>query len=96
MLTFFYLLDGTASLACFLCSCALFDSDSATLDEAEEAMLALYCERARLKDGQTVLDLGCGWGSLSLYIAEKYPNCKITSVSNSATQRKLIEDACRY
>ncbi|MCO5594003.1 hypothetical protein L7F22_048022 [Adiantum nelumboides] len=76
-------------------SCALFNPKSNTLDEAEETMLALYCERACLKDGQTVLDLGCGWGSLSLYIAKNFPNCKITSVSNSTTQKKLIEDECR-
>ncbi|MCO5614834.1 hypothetical protein L7F22_069118 [Adiantum nelumboides] len=76
-------------------SCALFNPKSNTLDEAEETMLALYCERACLKDGQTVLDLGFGWGSLSLYIAKNFPNCKITSVSNSTTQKKLIEDECR-
>ncbi|KAH7439542.1 hypothetical protein KP509_04G066200 [Ceratopteris richardii] len=76
-------------------SSALFNSECYTLDEAEEAMLAIYCERACLRDGQTVLDLGCGWGSLSLYIAKNFPNCKITSVSNSARQKKLIEDECR-
>ncbi|KAI5071686.1 hypothetical protein GOP47_0013937 [Adiantum capillus-veneris] len=76
-------------------SCALFNSKLTTLDEAEETMLALYCERACLRDGQTVLDLGCGWGSLSLYIAKNFPNCNITSVSNSTTQKKLIEDECR-
>ncbi|KAG4918440.1 hypothetical protein JHK84_055754 [Glycine max] len=47
-----------------------------TLDDAEEAMLKLYCERSNLKDGHTVLDLGCGWGSLALYIAKKYANCR--------------------
>jgi len=41
-----------------------------TLDEAEERMFALYCDRAQLRDGLTILDLGCGWGSLSLYLAE--------------------------
>ncbi|KAH7439541.1 hypothetical protein KP509_04G066100 [Ceratopteris richardii] len=74
---------------------ALFNSESDTLDEVEEAMLATYCKRACLRDGQTVLDLGCGWGSLSLYIAKNFPNCKVTSVSSSAKQKKLIEDECR-
>ena len=62
-----------------------------TLDEAEVAMLALCCERAELADGQTVLELGCGWGSWSLYMAEKYPNSKITAVSNSRTQKEYID-----
>ncbi len=62
-----------------------------TLDEAEEAMLALTCERAGIEDGMDVLDLGCGWGSLSLYIAEHFPNCRVVSVSNSAPQRRFIE-----
>ncbi len=61
-----------------------------TLDEAEEAMLALSCERAELIDGQQILELGCGWGSLTLWMAENYPNAKITAVSNSAPQREYI------
>ena len=66
----------------------------ATLDEAEEAMLRLTCERAQLADGMDVLDLGCGWGSLTLWIAEHYPDSRVTSVSNSASQREFIEAAC--
>lgn len=62
-----------------------------TLDEAEAAMLALTCRRADLADGQDVLELGCGWGSLSLWMAERYPSSRITSVSNSAPQRRFIE-----
>ncbi|QYK48602.1 MAG: class I SAM-dependent methyltransferase [Phycisphaeraceae bacterium] len=62
-----------------------------TLAEAEEAMLALTCERAEIRDGMEVLDLGCGWGSLSGYIKEKFPNCRVSSVSNSALQRAFIE-----
>jgi cyclopropane-fatty-acyl-phospholipid synthase len=62
-----------------------------TLDQAEEAMLALTCERAGLADGQDVLELGCGWGSLTLWMAEKYPASRITAVSNSAPQRRFIE-----
>lgn len=61
------------------------------LDEAEEAMLQLICDRDQIADGQEILDLGCGWGSLSLYLAEKYPNSKITGLSNSRTQKKFID-----
>ncbi|MSR40028.1 MAG: class I SAM-dependent methyltransferase [Planctomycetes bacterium] len=56
------------------------------LDEADALMLALYCERAGLKDGMRVLDLGCGWGSLSLWIAQHYPRCQVLGVSNSRSQ----------
>jgi cyclopropane-fatty-acyl-phospholipid synthase len=63
-----------------------------TLGEAEEAMLALTCERAGIEDGQTILDLGCGWGSFTLYAAERYPASQITAVSNSALQRRWIEE----
>jgi cyclopropane-fatty-acyl-phospholipid synthase len=62
-----------------------------SLDEAEEAMLALTCERARLENGQQILELGCGWGSLSLYMARRYPDSRITAVSNSTTQRAYLE-----
>ena len=70
--------------------CLLPGPDS-TLDEAEEAMLELSCERAGIEDGQDVLDLGCGWGAISLWIAERYPGCRVTGVSNSAPQRLWIE-----
>jgi cyclopropane-fatty-acyl-phospholipid synthase len=60
------------------------------LDTAEEAMLALYGERAELADGQRILELGCGWGSLTLWMAQRYPNARITGVSNSRTQREHI------
>jgi cyclopropane-fatty-acyl-phospholipid synthase len=62
-----------------------------TLDEAEERMLALTCERAELTNGQRILELGCGWGSLSLWMAEKYPESQITGVSNSRTQKEHID-----
>jgi cyclopropane-fatty-acyl-phospholipid synthase len=62
---------------------------------AEDAMLALTCERARLTDGQHVLELGCGWGSLTLWMAEHYPASRITAVSNSAGQREYIEQQAR-
>lgn len=61
-----------------------------SLDESEEAMLDLYVKRARLENGQDILDLGCGWGSLSLYLAERFPASRVLGVSNSATQRVFI------
>jgi len=61
-----------------------------TFAESETAMLDLYLERARLFDGQDILELGCGWGSLTLYMAEKMPNSRIVGVSNSAPQRAFI------
>ena len=60
------------------------------LEQAEETMLARTCERARIEDGMRILDLGCGWGSLSLWLAEHYPNAEILAVSNSKTQREHI------
>lgn len=61
------------------------------LDAAEEAMLALTCQRAQLAPGQRILELGCGWGSLSLYMAEHFPECQIIAVSNSRTQKAHID-----
>lgn len=66
-----------------------------TLDQAEEAMLELYGERAELADGQSILELGCGWGSLTLWMAQRYPDARITAVSNSSSQREHIEGQCR-
>lgn len=76
-------------------SCGYWPGVSSNLAESEEAMLDLTCRRAELEDGMNVLDLGCGWGSLSLWIAEKYPQCRITAVSNSNSQRETIESRCR-
>jgi cyclopropane-fatty-acyl-phospholipid synthase len=72
-------------------SSCYYDSPSDTLGKAEERMLALTCERARLGDGQRILELGCGWGSLSLWMAERYPNAQITAVSNSRSQKAYID-----
>lgn len=72
-------------------SSGYWPSGVTSLDEAEVAMLRLTCERARLRDGQRVLELGCGWGSLSLFMAERYPHSTILGVSNSRTQRAFIE-----
>lgn len=71
-------------------SCAWFESATDSLAVAEEKMLALTCARAELADGQYILELGCGWGSLTLWMAEKYPNSKILGVSNSKSQREFI------
>jgi cyclopropane-fatty-acyl-phospholipid synthase len=71
-------------------SSCLYESEHDSLAVAEERMLALTCERARLADGQRVLELGCGWGSLTLWMAEEYPNSHITGVSHSRTQREHI------
>jgi cyclopropane-fatty-acyl-phospholipid synthase len=72
-------------------SSAYWPDGVTTLAQAEEAMLRLTCERADLRDGQDVLELGCGWGSLTLWMAARYPNSRITAISNSATQRDRIE-----
>lgn len=71
-------------------SACYYPEGNESLDEAEEKMLALYGERAELKDGQRILELGCGWGSLTLWMAERFPNARITGVSNSRTQREHI------
>jgi cyclopropane-fatty-acyl-phospholipid synthase len=76
-------------------SCAYYPPGVTTLDAAEEAMLALYGERAELGDGQEILELGCGWGSLTLWMAERYPRARIAAVSNSGAQREYIQAQCR-
>ncbi|HEX3689435.1 MAG TPA: cyclopropane-fatty-acyl-phospholipid synthase family protein [Solirubrobacteraceae bacterium] len=72
----------------------LWDGSAGSLAEAEDAMLALTCERAQVRDGMRILDLGCGWGSLSLWLAEHYPAASVVGVSNSAGQREWIEAQC--
>ena len=72
-------------------SCSLFEQKDMSLDQAEAAMLELYCQRAELEDGMSILELGCGWGSLTLFLAEKYPHSQITAISNSHSQRAFIE-----
>ena len=76
-------------------SSCYWDRDTRTLDEAEAAALAMTCERAGLEDGQRILELGCGWGSLSLWMAAAYPRAQITAVSNSRSQRRYIETTAR-
>ena len=75
-------------------ACYYRDGDE-TLDQAETAMLELYGQRAELADDQDILELGCGWGSLTLWMAQRYPAARITAVSNSAPQRAYIEAQCR-
>jgi cyclopropane-fatty-acyl-phospholipid synthase len=76
-------------------SSGLWREGVTTLGEAEEAMLALSTERAQIVDGQRILDLGCGWGSLSFFLAQRFPNCRILGVSNSHGQRRFIESKAR-
>lgn len=72
-------------------SCCLYPKGDETLAEAELLALRETAEHAALSDGQRILELGCGWGSLTLFMAEHYPNAKITAVSNSGSQRLHIE-----
>jgi cyclopropane-fatty-acyl-phospholipid synthase len=72
-------------------SCGHWPEGVRDLDAAEESMLRLTCERASLADGQRILELGCGWGSLTLWMAERYPSSRITAVSNSASQKAFID-----
>ena len=76
-------------------SCGWWGDEGATLESSEEAMLRLTCDRADLKDGQRILELGCGWGSLTLWMARAYPASSILAVSNSRTQRTFILDRAR-
>jgi len=72
-------------------SSGYWEKGALDLEDAEHDMLALYADRAQLQDGQAVLDLGCGWGSFTLWAARRYPNSGFTAVSNSASQRGYIE-----
>lgn len=72
-------------------SSAYYPRGDESLDDAEDAMLALYAERAALADDQRILELGCGWGSLTLWMAAQFPHARITAVSNSRGQRAHIE-----
>ena len=72
-------------------SSAYWNNERASLDQAEFEMLKLTCDRAQLANEQSILELGCGWGSLSLFMAEQFPGAKIISVSNSKTQKEFID-----
>ena len=71
-------------------SCCYYPTPDTSLADAETFALSATCERAGLRDGMDILELGCGWGSLSLHMAEAYPKARITSVSNSNSQREYI------
>jgi len=73
-------------------SSCFYSNDATTLQEAEEEALRQTVEHAGLADGQTILELGCGWGALSLWIARQFPHAKVTAVSNSQGQRAHIEE----
>jgi cyclopropane-fatty-acyl-phospholipid synthase len=75
-------------------SCCLYE-ETDDLAAAEQRALSVTAEHACLADGQDILELGCGWGSLSLWMARKFPNARITSVSNSASQREFIDAQAR-
>ncbi|MBI1360251.1 MAG: methyltransferase domain-containing protein [Alphaproteobacteria bacterium] len=76
-------------------SCCRYDAADDTLAIAEERALTETCRNARLEDGQAVLELGCGWGSLTLWMAARYPRSRFTAVSNSSSQRAHIETKAR-
>ncbi|MBT8082881.1 MAG: cyclopropane-fatty-acyl-phospholipid synthase family protein [Gammaproteobacteria bacterium] len=71
-------------------SCGYWPQGVSSLTDSERTALGVTTERARIEDGMSVLDLGCGWGSLSLWIAGRFPDSHVTSVSNSASQRDFI------
>ncbi|WP_417734919.1 SAM-dependent methyltransferase [Rosistilla oblonga] len=76
-------------------SCCRWTEGILSLQQAEEQALRETCENAQLEDGMSILELGCGWGSLSLWMAEHYPNSQITAVSNSHSQREFITARAR-
>ncbi|KAI0744129.1 S-adenosyl-L-methionine-dependent methyltransferase [Daedaleopsis nitida] len=76
-------------------SCCLYPTGKESLEQAEILMLESYCEKAQLRDGLDILDLGCGWGSLSLYLAQKYPKSRVIGLSNSTTQKSHIDSIAK-
>ncbi|KAN0091346.1 S-adenosyl-L-methionine-dependent methyltransferase [Tylopilus felleus] len=76
-------------------SACLYPTGNESLEEAEILMLENYCQKAQLKDGMDILDLGCGWGSLTIYLAQKYPASRIVGLSNSVTQKVYIDGVAR-
>jgi len=76
-------------------SCCYWDKSTMTLTQAEHLALLKTTEHAEIEDDMSILELGCGWGSLTLFLAEKFPNSQITAVSNSHSQRKYITEQTR-
>jgi len=76
-------------------SCGFWNNGVTDIEQSELDMLNIYSKRAELNDNMDILELGCGWGSLTLYMAQKYPKSNITAVSNSNDQRKYIQNKCK-
>ena len=76
-------------------SCGYWEENQQSLDQAEEHMLQLSIERAELRDNYDILELGCGWGSLTLFMADQFPQSRITAVSNSASQKSYIDQQAK-
>ena len=76
-------------------SCCYWNPGDKSLVDAERSALQITCDRAQIEDGQRILELGCGWGALSLWMATNFPNTRITALSNSAAQRHYIESQAR-
>jgi cyclopropane-fatty-acyl-phospholipid synthase len=76
-------------------SSCFYSPETKSLDEAEDLALKISCERAQLKDGMRILELGCGWGSLTLHMAKNYPASKIVAISNSAPQKAFIDEQAK-
>merc|ERR1719320_1461227 len=76
-------------------SSCIFKDNSTTLTDAEVDMLELYVERSQMKDGLSLLDLGCGWGSVALFMAARFPKSKVTALSNSSTQKAYIDSEAK-
>ncbi|KAK9088317.1 hypothetical protein Scep_027399 [Stephania cephalantha] len=72
-----------------------FKDKSVTLDDAEKAMLDLYCERAQIENGDRILELGYGYGALTIHIARKYPQCHVTGITDTMSHCKFMEEQCR-
>jgi cyclopropane-fatty-acyl-phospholipid synthase len=76
-------------------SSCFYDHTTKSLSDAEELALKISCERAELKDGMRILELGCGWGSLTLHMAKNFPNSQIVAISNSAPQKAFIDSQAK-
>lgn len=76
-------------------SCSYWDNKTTSLSQAEMNALRQTCSHADLADGQNILELGCGWGSLTLWMAEHYPGSQITAISNSVSQRLYLEQLAK-
>lgn len=76
-------------------SCGYWSNNSTSIEQSESEALRRTCEHAGIKNGMQILELGCGWGSLTLWMAEKYPQAGITAVSNSHSQAEFIQDQAR-